>query len=198
MKLDSSKILTLLRSTPKDRKRAIVSIAQHNKLKLDTERHVIKNSGTKDDATMIFHDAIVVFTKKVFLDKNLTISNSVEGFIYGIVRNLWLNELRKKSKHLTQELDVNTNEKVDTTDIFESLAKKEDIAALRAVMNKLGSKCKEVLIYWAGGYSMNEISKLLSYASDGMVRKKKHHCYKQLIELMIQDPNFKAQFKNKK
>lgn len=195
MKLDSSKILTLLRSTPEDRKRAIVSIAEHKKLKLDTERYVIKNSGTIDDATMIFHDAIVVFTKKVFLDKNLTITNNIEAFIYGIVRNLWLNELRKRSKHLTEELDTNTNEKVDSTDIFEALSKKEDIAALRSVMTKLGSKCKEVLIYWAGGYSMKEIAKKLDYASEGMVRKKKHHCYKSLVELIQKHPHFKHKLK---
>lgn len=169
----------------------------HKKLKDDIIQHVIKNSGTQDDGLMIFHDSIVVFTKKVFTHKELEINNSLEGYIYGIARMLWLNKLRKEGHHKLQELTPVHDHATEDSNQLVTLMKKEHNQMLHKILGSLGLNCKEVLMYWAGGFAMAEIAKILGYASEGMVRKKKHQCYKSLVEIMAKNDTFKEQLKYK-
>ena len=59
------------------------------------KKYVIENNGTKDDALDIFQEALVIFCQKVN-DRNFTLTSKPETFLYGIAKNLWRNESRKK------------------------------------------------------------------------------------------------------
>ena len=63
-------------------------------------------------------------------------------------------------------------------------------------MNHLKSNCKQVLMYWAGGYNMSEIAQLVGYKSEGMARKKKCECYKELIVWLEAHPEYLNELKN--
>ena len=51
-------------------------------------------------------------------------------------------------------------------------------------------------MYWATGYTMKEIASLTDYASEGMVRKKKCQCYRELSEWLDNHPEFKNKLNN--
>lgn len=64
---------------------------------------------------------------------------------------------------------------------------------LTSVLNQLGVKCREVLMYWASGYKMAEIAKLLDYASDVVVRRKKMNCMQELLTYLDANAHIKAE-----
>lgn len=57
------------------------------------EELIRKNSGKRSDAKDVFQDALVIFHQKVKNDLQLT--SSIGTYIYGVCRNLWMDELRK-------------------------------------------------------------------------------------------------------
>ena len=68
------------------------------------ERLILKNSGTIDDAKDIFQDTIHVLLVKIRSD-NFELSASINTYIYGISKNLWLKRLRDVSRSKEIKLD---------------------------------------------------------------------------------------------
>lgn len=168
-------------------------MAAMSKLRQDIEIHVRQKGGSSDDAVMVFHDSIISFVKRVFSDRDFELEGSVDGYIFGIARYLWLGELRKKNKN-SQVLEA--NQAVDAqSNIWDTILSEDRRILLKEVMQKLGKNCKSVLMYWAGGYSMQEIADLLGYKSEGMVRKKKHNCWKSLLEWLEEHPSIKEELR---
>ena len=60
------------------------------------------------------------------------------------------------------------------------------------LLSYLGRNCKEVLMYWANGYKMKEIAKLVGYKSEGMAKKKKHLCMDKLQKHIANNPSIIA------
>jgi len=180
-------LLRQIRGTTRQREGAIRVLARHEKLRNDIGQMVKSHGGDADDGVMIFHDAIIAFVKKVFTEKAFKIDQTIEGYIYGIARFLWINERRKAQRHQHLPLEnvaFSEKENMETWSVLE----KQDRKLIHKVMDRLGKNCKEVLLFWAGGYSMKEVAEKLSYKSEGMVRKKKHHCLQSLIQLVKENP----------
>lgn len=184
-------ILQMIRSSVEDRHRAVSQLASHKKLREDIILHVKKNKGTEDDGIMIFHDCIVAFTKRVFSDRSFELESDIPAYLFGTARYLWLAELKRRQKiPLTDQVDAAMHlSSMDQPTI--SMIKAEKSEMLQRVLSVLRKNCREVLMYWAGGYSMKEIADLLDYASEGAVRKKKYECYKQLSKWLESNPEIK-------
>jgi DNA-directed RNA polymerase specialized sigma24 family protein len=57
------------------------------------EKHILKNSGTKAEASDIFQEALIILYKKI---NEVNDQLSVEGYLINTSKLLWSNELRKK------------------------------------------------------------------------------------------------------
>ena len=57
---------------------------------------VTSNSGTSENAADVFQEAVIVLVRQLRHGK-FEGRSSIKGFLYGIARNIWLNELRKSS-----------------------------------------------------------------------------------------------------
>ena len=59
------------------------------------ENYVLQNSGSTDDAADIIQETFLVFIKTVEENKYRQ-ESGVKSFLYSIVKNLWITELRKR------------------------------------------------------------------------------------------------------
>lgn len=197
MTADHVSIIDKIRGNPEERQNAIKVLVSDGKLKADIRTHVLKNKGTEDDSLMIFHDSIICFTKKVFSDRTLNITGTNSSYIYGIARNLWLTRLRKDAGQPILDQMVSYDQAENTEDHFSSLLfNKEKTGILHKVLSYLQTNCKEILLYWAGGYNMSEIANLLGYKSEGVARKKKFYCFKSLIDWLEEHPQYVKELKS--
>jgi len=184
-------IICRIRNSGMERKLIIEALAKDKKLKAKTFSYILQNQGSREDALSIFHDSIIFFVKKAFTQTDFELSSHVHAYLLGIAKNMWRNQLRKKNRDATYELRENKDE-IDGDENQEELwLTKDRYELLKEVLNLLGRKCKEVLMYWASGYKMEVIADLLDYKTSAVARKKKRVCFKELTEIIKDRPDIK-------
>ena len=86
------------------------------------KNHILKNSGTHDDASDVFQDSIITLYSQI-CDNSLNLTSDLKGYFFGIARNIWSSYLRKK--RVTQELDpdlvADTDENDSNDPMFERI-----------------------------------------------------------------------------
>lgn len=195
--MSHNSIVEDIRSSPERRKKAVQVLLHDEQFFYKLNKYILNNSGSKDEAKMIFHDTIVAFIKYVFKNRDFKLSANVQSYLMGMAKNLWITELRKKSRRpqfadLSESMEERDEEPISS----ELLLKGEKSQIIEDVLQQLRKRCKEVLMYWANGYKMKEIAEMLKYKSEGMVRKKKSECMKAFYEYLAANPQIKNQLKS--
>ncbi|MBK8450317.1 MAG: sigma-70 family RNA polymerase sigma factor [Saprospiraceae bacterium] len=184
-------IIQGIRGTEKNRAAVVHQIYKDSRLKQSIKQYVLNHFGNAEDADILFDDMIVQFIKSVFSNREFKIEGDLSAYLMGIAKHLWFAESKKrmKLKHLVaiDNLDFINPDENSLDEILGS----EKRTILQSVLDKIGKNCKEVLMYWANGFSMDEIASKLDYKSEGMVRKKKSICLKELIQLVQHNPDIK-------
>lgn len=141
------------------------------------------NNGTTNDAEDFFQEALVVLYRKVS-DSNFQLTSNIKTYLYSITRNLWLNELRKRSKsglklvmddHADKEYILTEEEQVETKQEEEQ---KHNLIA-KAVQNMQGN-CKDVLInFYFKKMSLREIAAKMGF-TEQYAKKRRYKCMESL------------------
>ncbi len=176
-----------------ERNRVIHELYMNKTLRDLTHRFVHKNGGTKDDAETIFTDAIVVFVKNCHrLD--FQVKTDLPNYFYGVTKNLWYRTFRNKRGY--DLVDQLPEEATQVTP--ESLLEQEELSEmLRQMLDKLDTKCREVLRLWALNMAMKSIAEKVQMRSAGAARKKKHQCLHKLINIIEDRPDYARYLKKR-
>jgi RNA polymerase sigma factor (sigma-70 family) len=160
------------------------------------ENYVLQNSGSTDDAADIIQETFLVFIKTVEENKYRQ-ESGVKSFLYSIVKNLWITELRKrKSMGVRNEIFENEKESV-SQDISHSLVKHESHKLIMDLFQSLGDKCRNILLlFYYENLPMKEIMEKEDFSSEQVLRNKKHKCLKSLIEKIQSDEKTYTTVKN--
>ncbi|MEZ4950376.1 MAG: sigma-70 family RNA polymerase sigma factor [Saprospiraceae bacterium] len=187
---DIDEVISQIRSGKKGRDKIIKALYYNEKLRADLRSVVFKYGGNEDDLEMIFNTSIMQFIKTVINKRDFEIASTIPIYILGVARFLWFGELRSRNRYKTEEITDDNDFPTDITpeELLIDFNRKEMIDKLLSVLKQ---NCKEVLMYWANGYSMNEISQLMGYKSEGMAKKKKHFCLKELLLYIERNPHIK-------
>jgi len=142
-----------------------------------TERLILKNSGTEDEAKDIFQETIILLLNKAE-NETLQLTSSLKTYIYSISRNLWLKELREKRK-----LNINIAEGVDES-AEENIIKKETkqnlLQKLGRAFYKMTGHCKLLLIsMFVKNKSIAAIAAENGYKNIHTARNQKYKCLEQ-------------------
>ncbi|MCD4770313.1 MAG: RNA polymerase sigma factor [Bacteroidales bacterium] len=129
--------------------------------------HVIKNSGTEDDAYDIFQDAMMVAFKK-FNANNFELTSDLKGYMFGIARKLWSNQIRLKK----DQIDITENDFPDDFDIEKLLDTPIEQIVQRSFL-KLKKECQKVLTLNMQGTDYEIIAKKMGYKSGSYARRKR-------------------------
>lgn len=147
--------------------------------------YIVKNSGTEDDAYDIFQDALMVVFKK-FQHNGVELTSDLKGYVFGVARKLWCNQLRSKK-------EVNTEMENDIIDDFE-LEKLLEIPIEQIVQRaflKLPEDYQKVLTMHLEGLDYDQIAQKMSYKSASYARRKKYLCKEELIRIIKSDPDYR-------
>lgn len=138
------------------------------------ERMVRANSGTKSDAKDIFQDALIIFHRKA-READLTLTAAISTFLYGICRNLWREELRRRNRSITKwDVDEAAEEPADLSAM---LARESEFGTAEQALKGLGEKCLDVLKrFYVLHQSLQEIAKSLGFAGEGAAKTRKYKC----------------------
>jgi RNA polymerase sigma factor (sigma-70 family) len=181
-----------IRGSEADRAAIIKSIFNDKDLKSGVIKFVLRNNGSQDDAELIFDDMIVQFVKTVFSKPDFQISGELNAYLMGIARHLWFAQLRHKKMYSHSDPLDDLNNAADSEEPESLYLTSERQKVLHELLDKLRGNCRDVLMHWANGFSMEEIAAKLNYQSEGMARKKKSVCLKELLLYIQNNPHIKA------
>lgn len=170
------------------REEVVRNLLSNEKLVNSIYKYVLTNSGNPQDGKSILNYALVQFLKTVSHNKDIVFNSSIENYITGTARHLWLHELKKrklKEKEIPEAFDmVDTDITIDL-----QIMQTERRQQLEVILGNLGRNCRDVLMYWSMDYSMKEIAALMNYSSDIVARKKKFNCLKELKAIVAGNPS---------
>jgi len=148
------------------------------------KKFVIKNSGSKQDAEDIFQDALIILFNKIKNDA-FQLNSSLNTYIFGICKNLWLEQLRKNKKEMLSDTfvinDAQIIEEIQS-DLEENQKNKKAFDAL----SQLGEKCRELLnLFYYKKLSMSEIASRLGFAGEKVAKNQKYRCIEKAKEIYL-------------
>jgi RNA polymerase sigma factor (sigma-70 family) len=145
--------------------------------------HVLNNSGSDDDVSDVFQDAIIVLYNQITEDK-LRLTSDLKGYFFGIARNVWNSQLRKKQKTIELEFDLPDEEETED----------QSDPTLERIISKVFQRLKPdqqmVLNLFSDGLSYEEIAVKLNLKNEVYARRKKYLCKEALLELVKEDPEY--------
>ena len=145
--------------------------------------HVLNNSGSDDDVSDVFQDAIIVLYNQITEDK-LRLTSDLKGYFFGIARNVWNSQLRKKQKTIELEFDLPDEE--ETEDQSDPTLER----IISRVFQLLKPDQQMVLNLFSDGLSYEEIAEKLNLKNEVYARRKKYLCKEALLELVKEDPEY--------
>ena len=145
--------------------------------------HVLNNSGSDDDVSDVFQDAIIVLYNQITEDK-LRLTSDLKGYFFGIARNVWNSQLRKKQKTIELEFDLPDEE--ETEDQSDPTLER----IISRVFQRLKPDQQMVLNLFSDGHSYEEIAVKLNLKNEVYARRKKYLCKEALLELIKEDTEY--------
>jgi RNA polymerase sigma factor (sigma-70 family) len=138
------------------------------------KKYISANSGTTDDAKDIFQDALVILYKNV-QSGNFTLSVPLKTYLLGIIKNLWLQELRRRNKMPVAA------EQFDIADAITEEEKDLDIA--KAAFNLLGERCRQLLIlFYFKKKTYRQLASFLAFGDEKTAKNQKYRCLQKAKE----------------
>lgn len=152
-------------------------------------RLIKPTGGSIDDAKDLFQDAIVLIFKKI-QQPDFSLTSAFSTYFYGVCRNLWANQLKKKSfGHVTLE----AGEKyivMDEADWHEMEEQTTRTRIFYQAFRQLGQDCQQLLQLFFQQKTMEEIMQAMQLGSYDYTRRRKYLCKGKLTELMKNDPAY--------
>jgi RNA polymerase sigma factor (sigma-70 family) len=145
--------------------------------------YVMKNSGSQEDVSDVFQDSIIVLYKQI-TENSLDLTSDLKGYFFGIARNVWNAQLRKKQR--TTELDFDLEDTIDheaiNYDILERIISRS--------FQKLKPDEQRILSLFSEGLTYEEISLRMNLKNETYARRKKYLCKEALLKLIKADPEY--------
>ncbi|MGB3607453.1 MAG: sigma-70 family RNA polymerase sigma factor [Psychroserpens sp.] len=149
------------------------------------ERLVLKNSGSQEHAKDIYQDAFISMWNSIrngaFVPQNDT---ALQGYLYQIAKNKWMDVLRSKrfktTQSLSEERELYLKQEEEQDDGYEQKL----TIAMKAFMN-LGQPCKDLLrTFYFEKKSLRDMATELNL-EESSVRNKKYRCMEKLRQIAL-------------
>jgi RNA polymerase sigma factor (sigma-70 family) len=149
------------------------------------KKHVLNNSGSADDVSDVFQDTIIVLYNQI-TEGNLSLTSDLKGYFFGIARNVWNAQLRRKQK--TIELDIDEGE--DQEELADPTLEK----IIARVFPMLKPDEQLVLKLFSEDKSYEDIATIMNLKNETYARRKKYLSKETLLELLKNDSEYQEYF----
>jgi RNA polymerase sigma factor (sigma-70 family) len=151
-----------------------------------TERLVLSNNGSVDQARDIFQEAFIAMWRQIKDQQFVPLNESaLDGYLYQIAKNKWMDYLRSAYHRKTVPLENSSNH--DTLpDDQERSSETEKLGLTMEVFERLKGTCKSLLSqFYFEKKSLKEMADLLNL-DPASVRNKKYRCMQELRALALE------------
>ncbi|MBL7713543.1 MAG: sigma-70 family RNA polymerase sigma factor [Chitinophagaceae bacterium] len=148
-------------------------------------RHVLHNSGTKDDAEDLFQEIMIVLVHKI-RDDNFRLSASLKTYVLAIGKNLWLKSLSNKARQRRHQDPAaaayysKLNAAIEQEKYYKS--------KLQQYLYKISNHCQDFIddVFFKGK-SLDQIKEEYGYTSRLNAANQKYKCMEQIRRVKSTD-----------
>lgn len=148
--------------------------------------YILSNNGREEDAEDIFQDALVIVFRKL-KEKQFTLTSSLGTFLFAISKNLWRQQLRRRSRFTRFGENVDIPGEHPETEEMNALTE-ELVKIYDHHFSQLKPASKNVLSMYLDKASMEEITMTMGYKCPSYAKVKKYLCKEELKKSIQQDP----------
>lgn len=147
--------------------------------------YILENSGSQEEAQDVFQDAVVAFFQHVLSGK-FDNSKSIDGFIFSIGRNLWINRAKRMNKFVKESESIgNTQKAAEENNYLSRTIDEERAQKVEALLSKLGERCKTLLTYTIFyKMRMEEVAQIMGFSGSNAAKTQNYKCKQKLIKLL--------------
>ena len=160
------------------------------------EYYIVRNSGTKDDASDVFQDTLLLFYKQI-MQNSFDEKYKVYGYLYKISLYKWMNKAKKNSKIKF----VDEIENLDYLMVHETandVISNPDENIIRKLFSPIGEKCIELMTYTTySNLLLEDIMLRMELNSVAAVKMQLKRCKEKLLKQIEENPSLINQLKNK-
>ncbi len=148
------------------------------------QAYITNNSGSYDDASDVFQEAMVVLYEKS-RDRNFTLTSQLKTFLYSICRRIWLKKLQHQNRFISSEVEEGTVVPVDNEiELKEQLD--NDFEQMENALRQLGEPCKSLLeAFYFQKKGMAEIAEEFGYTNADNAKNQKYKCLMRLKKMFF-------------
>ncbi|RMG31328.1 MAG: sigma-70 family RNA polymerase sigma factor [Bacteroidetes bacterium] len=177
-KYSSAQLVDMLQGSRQQSNEAIAIILRKNEERVI--RYVRSRGGSQEDGEDVLQeglaDLVISVRRGAFQMKS-----SIHTFLMSICKNKWSDRYKKQKRERDYQLAEAGKARPAGK---ESAAAFEANEELSYWLGQLKQGCRQVLVYWAQGYNMHEIAKMMGYGSRQVAMNKKSACMKALHALL--------------
>jgi RNA polymerase sigma factor (sigma-70 family) len=145
--------------------------------------HIIRNSGSEADVSDVFQETVITLYRQI-TERELNLTTDLKGYFFGIARNIWNSQLRKRERIVELDLDpVDENNNDDANEVVLE-------RIVTRAFQKLKADAQTILTLYAEGMSYEEIAVRMNLKSETYARRKKYLSKEALIEIIKEDPEY--------
>lgn len=144
--------------------------------------------GTQYEAEDAIQEAFIVFDNHIRTDRYQQISG-LKSYFLGICRGRWYSN-RRSVRRLVYSNDPVPRQSYDYEEPEKWAIEKEQKEQLRAVIDQMDERCRELLHLYKLNYSMEEIAQALNLGNENNARQRVFQCRQKLAKLIQDNPFF--------
>jgi RNA polymerase sigma factor (sigma-70 family) len=153
-----------------------------------TRSFIMGRGGSEQDADDIFQETVISFIDTVQKGKFRS-ESSIRTFLISISKNLWMNEMRKRSRADNRDKVFEIGRDQEDAGVGEAIGDRELKQELQKMLDGLGDACRKILtLFYYENLSMKEMVTHLHYENEQVVRNKKYKCLQQLTGMLKENP----------
>ncbi|MEM9986264.1 MAG: sigma-70 family RNA polymerase sigma factor [Bacteroidota bacterium] len=146
---------------------------------------VRSHGGSREDAEDVFQEVIIVLFRRL-ADPDWRPQQRLEGYVYGIARNLWYKTLERRQRLPQAAIEDQAPISAEEGELYERSLRER---LLGEHLLALPSNCQEIMKWFLAKTSLKEIAKRLN-STVNYIKKRKHHCQRRLIDAVQADPRY--------
>jgi RNA polymerase sigma factor (sigma-70 family) len=158
-------------------------------------QYIRKNSGNKEQAEDIFHDAIIKLIVKI-RNNELPIETDFNAYLFTMAKNLWIIKAKRDQKIQYMD-DIKDSTLYSNTQEDYTSVQNETSVAMESVLTSIGEKCKELLtLTFYMNFSLKEAALKLGISNEEVAKTNQYRCKKKMFEVIKNNPAFKELMMN--
>jgi RNA polymerase sigma factor (sigma-70 family) len=142
------------------------------------EKYVLMNNGRELDAEDVFQNTVMILLSYV-AKEDFILTSSIKTLVYAIARNIWLKQLRQRSRAETlYELETHQQDFISNWEDVERSERRHN--SLPQVLNRISAHCSALLkdLFLTGKVPEH-------YKNDHSMRNQKYKCLEQARKTIL-------------